>query len=59
MNLSLEPKGQREEALLEQGRAIARGISEENTRKEKNMAKAEKRKVSMIRNAATRMFKNY
>lgn len=39
----------------EQGRAIARGIAEENARKEKNQAKAEKRTKTMIRNAAEKV----
>lgn len=38
--------------VIEQGRAIARGIEEINTQKEKNMAKEAKRTTSMIRNAA-------
>lgn len=41
---------------LEQGRAIARGIAEENARKEKYKASAEKRKVSTLRNAAEKVF---
>ena len=40
----------------EQGRAIARGIAEENARKEKNQAKAEKRAKTMLRNAAEKVF---
>lgn len=58
MNLSQEAKGWKEEQLA-QGRAIARGISEEDARKEKNQAKAEKRKETMLRNAADKVFRNY
>lgn len=42
--------------IKEQGRAIARGVAEEQARKERNKAIAEKRKASAIRNAAERMF---
>lgn len=55
MNLSHEAKGSKEE-LLAQGRAIARGIAEEQARKEKNQASAEKRRESTLRNAAEKMF---
>ena len=42
------------------GRAIARGMSEETAQKEKNQAKADKRKDTMLRNAAEKMFsQNY
>ena len=58
-NLSHEAKGWKEEQLA-QGRAIARGIAEENARKEKNKASAEKRKESTLRNAAQKVFnRNY
>lgn len=50
-NLSQEVK--------EQGRAIARGIAEEQARKERNQAIAEKRKESTLRNAANKVFGNY
>lgn len=44
----------------EQGRAIARGMTEENARKERNTAIAEKRKESTLRNAAEKVFnQNY
>ncbi len=43
----------------EQGRAIARGMTEENARKERNQASAEKRKQTMLRNAAEKVFRNY
>ncbi len=44
--------------VMEQGRAIARGMDEIQTQKEKNMAKEERRMSSMIKNAAKReMFK--
>lgn len=55
MNSQLEPKGWKEEELAK-GRAIARGMSEENARKERNMASAEKRKESTLRNAAQKVF---
>lgn len=43
-------------SLVEQGRAIARGMSEETARKERNQAIAEKRKASTLRNAANKLF---
>ena len=54
-NLSHEAKGWKEEQLA-QGRAIARGMTEENARKEKNQASAEKRKETTLRNAADKVF---
>ena len=54
-NLSHEAKGWKEEQLA-QGRAIARGMSEETARKEKNQASAEKRKETTLRNAADKVF---
>jgi hypothetical protein len=39
--------------MVEQGRAIARGMHAENEQKQKNMAKAGKRKQTMLENAAT------
>lgn len=41
----------------ELGRAIARGMSEETARKEKNQAKEAKRMNTMLRNAAEEVFK--
>lgn len=42
------------------GRAIARGMSEETARKERNKAIAEKRMKSTLRNAADKLFnQNY
>ncbi len=38
--------------VREQGRAIARGISEENARKERNQASADKRQATMLERAA-------
>lgn len=38
----------------EQGRAIARGIAEENAQKERNQAKADKRQATMLERAAER-----
>ena len=45
--------------LSEPGRAIARGIAQENAQKEKNMAKAAKHKGTMLKKAAESVFKNY
>lgn len=39
---------------VEQGRAIARGMDEIQTQKQNNMARAEKRIKSTIRNAANK-----
>lgn len=45
---------------VEQGRAIARGMTEENARKEKNKASADKRRETTLRNAADIVFnRNY
>ena len=55
IKLSHEAKGWKEEQLA-QGRAIARGMTEENARKEKNQASAEKRKETTLRNAADKVF---
>lgn len=41
---------------LEQGRAIARGMDEIQTQKDRNQAKAGKRMKTMIRNAAEKVF---
>lgn len=38
--------------LLEQGRVIAHAMNEVNVQREKNMAKAEKRRATMLENAA-------
>ena len=38
--------------MVEQGRAIARGMHAENEQKQKNMAKAGKRRQTMLSNAA-------
>ncbi len=38
--------------VMEHGRAIARAMDEHKVQKEKNMAKAEKRKISMLHRAA-------
>lgn len=45
-----------ENNLIEQGRAIARGMEEIQTQKQKNMAKETKRRQTMINNAAEKMF---
>lgn len=45
-----------DEQVKEQGRAIARGIAEENARKERNQAIAAKRRESTLRNAADKVF---
>jgi hypothetical protein len=52
-----EAKDLKEVELAKQGRAIARGISQENAQKERNMAKATKRKDTMLRNEAERMLR--
>jgi len=41
-----------ENKLVEQGRAIARGLDEIQTQKQRNMAKEAKRSKTMLRNAA-------
>lgn len=38
--------------MVEQGKAIARGMNAENAQKQKNMARAGKRKATMLENAA-------
>ncbi len=59
MKLSQEQFKENEQ-VLKQGRAIARGMQEENARKEKNQASAEKRKETLLRNTADKMFnRNY
>lgn len=40
------------DAKVEEGKAMARGMREENMRHEKNIAKAGKRKQTMLENAA-------
>lgn len=46
-------------AAEEHGRVIARATHEEQVRIKKNMASADKRKQSMLRNAADKVFRNY
>lgn len=41
-----------EDNLVEQGRVIARAMEEQKLQKEKNMAKADRRKATMLENAA-------
>lgn len=41
--------------IVEQGRAIARGMSEETARKDRNMAIAEKRQATMLERAAEKL----
>ena len=48
MSLSGEDKNR----IAEQGRAIARGITQENAQKKKNQAKAVKRRETMLERAA-------
>lgn len=43
-----------DETLREHGRVIARGIQDIKVENEKNMAKAEKRKATMLERAAER-----
>lgn len=53
------PNKETEQVILkDQGRAIARGIAEENARKERNMAIAEKRKQTMLERAAERALRH-
>lgn len=53
-------KSSEKSTVKDQGRAIARGIVEENARKERNAAIAVKRKESTLRNAAEKLlFRNY
>jgi hypothetical protein len=40
---------------VEQGRAIARGMQEMNLQHQKNMAKAEKRRATMLERAAEKV----
>jgi hypothetical protein len=47
-------KSLQKDKLIEQGRVIAHAMNEVNVQKEKNMAKAEKRKATMLENAAER-----
>jgi len=44
-----------EDKTVEQGRAIARGIAEQNAQKERNLAKAEKRQTTMFKRAAEKV----
>lgn len=57
--MNLSPEQIKDYEKVEQGRAIARGIAEENARKEKIKASAEKRKLSTLRNAANKVFRGY
>ena len=41
-----------QDKLVEQGRAIASGMRQEKAQTEKNMAKAEKRRATMLEQAA-------
>lgn len=43
-----------EDKMVEQGRAVARGMDELRAQKERNMAKAEKRTKTMLERAAER-----
>lgn len=45
-------KSSHEVKLKEQGRVIAQGMNEVGVQREKNMAKAEKRRATMLENAA-------
>ena len=49
-------KSSKKSTVNEQGRAIARGMTEENARKERNQASAVKRKETRLRNAAEKVF---
>ena len=45
-------KSKKEIDLLEHGRVIARGMEDVKVEKQKNMAKADKRRATMLENAA-------
>ena len=47
-------EGYKNDKMVGQGRAIARGMHLEQVQREKNMAKAVKRKSTMLENAAER-----
>lgn len=47
------------EVMMEHGRVIARAIDEVKVEKEKNMAKAEKRKSTMLERAAERALSGF
>lgn len=57
-NSNEPPKDFQEITRNELGSAIARGIAEYNTRKEKTQATVAKRKESTLRNAAAEVFKS-
>lgn len=48
-----------EKSTNELGRAIARGVSEQNAQKERNMQIAAKRKETILHKAAESIFKDY
>ena len=52
--MKLSQKNNLREKWMETGRVIAHAMNEVNVQKEKNMAKAEKRKATMLENAAER-----
>ncbi len=56
MKSSAKPTVNTEVNTDEFGKAIARGIAEQNAQKERNMQKAIKRKETMLKNAAESMF---
>ena len=60
MTIFLETKSMKSSPELdknvEQGRAIARGMDEIQTQKEKNTAREAKRMTRMLRNAAEKVF---
>lgn len=41
------------------GKAIARGIAEQNAQKERNLEKAQKRKDTLLKKAAESIFRDY
>lgn len=49
----------KEKSSKELGSAIARGIAEQNAQKERNVQKAEKRKVTMLHKAAESIFRDF
>lgn len=50
--MKLSQKDKKVEQMNQHGRVIARAMDELNVQKEKNMAKAEKRRATMLENAA-------
>lgn len=54
MKSSRDSGREMEEKMVEHGRVIAHGMHLEKMRQEKNMMKAERRRATMLKNAAER-----